>query len=75
MKTWIIILTIIYFVLRLICTGISNYIKNDSLEKTKYVILQGSTPLGYWYSILSIVKSLVLCTDVILALILLLDKV
>ena len=75
MKTWIIILTVIYFVLRLICAGIGNYIRNNSLEKTKYVILQGSTPLGYWHALLSIIKSLVLCADVILAVILLLDKV
>ena len=74
MKTWIIILTILYFALKFSCRSMSNYIKNNSEERIRYIILGGSTSLGCCYSILSIIKSLVLYVDAVLMIIFLINK-
>ena len=51
MKTWIIVLTIIYVVLRLVRTLLANYIKNDKTERLKYYFTDGETTLGLIYGI------------------------
>lgn len=68
MKTWIIILTIVYVVCKLIQTLLANYIKNDKTERVRYYFLNGATTLGVIHGIVSLLCKLVGCTDLILLL-------
>ena len=74
MKTWIIVLTIIYVVLRLVRTLLANYIKNDKTERLKYYFTDGETTLGLIYGITYLLSLFSLTADVILVFILWIDK-
>lgn len=74
MKTWIIILTIVYVVCKLIQTLLANYIKNDKTERIKYYYTEGGTRLGCVHGIFYLLGSLALAADVILIIILLIGK-
>ena len=68
MKTWIIVLSIIFVVLELVKRCLVNYIRNDKAERIKYYIHDGVTTLGVIYGIISLLCVLVGCTDLILLL-------
>lgn len=74
MKTWIIILTIVYVVCKLIQTLLANYIKNDKTERIKYYYTEGRSFLVCIHGIFYLLGSLALTADVILIFILLIDK-
>lgn len=74
MKTWIIVLAIVFVVLKLIETMIKNYIKNDSEERIKYYFSNGTSKLGIWYGLMALVTTLVGAADVILLFIFLINK-
>jgi hypothetical protein len=74
MKTWIIILTIVYVVCKLIQTLLANYIRNDKTERIKYYFTEGGTPLGCVHGLFYLISSLALTADVVLVVILLIDK-
>ena len=74
MKTWIIILTIVYVVCKLIQTLLTNYIKNDKTERIKYYYTEGRSFLVCIHGIFYLLGSLALTADVILIFILLIDK-
>lgn len=74
MKTWIIILTIVYVVCKLIQTFLANYIKNDKTERIKYYYTEGRSFLGCIHGIFYLLGSLALTADVILIFILLIGK-
>ena len=46
MKTWIIILVIVYLVLKFAQVCVANYIRNDKMESFKYYFRNGETTLG-----------------------------
>lgn len=69
MKTWLIVLTIIFIVLKLAQLGVRNYIRNDKTERVKYYFTDGGTTLGVIHSLLSIISTLVLCTNIVLLLV------
>jgi len=69
MKTWIIILAILFVVFKLIAKGTENYIRNDSFARAMYKMSQGTSTPGIIYSIFSILSVLAFCTDCILLLI------
>ena len=75
MKIWIIVLTIAFILLRIVTTGIANYIKNDPLEKLEYKVLDGASTLGIWHGFLYLLGTLVGFADAILVLITLVNKV
>ena len=52
MKTWIIILVIVYLVLKFAQVCVANYIKNDKTERLKYYFRDGATTLGAIYGLL-----------------------
>ena len=66
MKTWIIVLAIVFVVLELVKMFLANYIRNDKTERAKYYFLNGATTLGVIYGIVSLLCTLVGCTDLIL---------
>lgn len=72
MKTWIIILFSLYLVFDLVQICISNYIKNDKMERLKYQFRDGMTTLGVWHGIFWILSALDLCILAVLILIYLL---
>lgn len=74
MKIWIIALTIAFILLKIIQKGIANYIRNDKDEKLKYYFSQGTSPLGLWHGLFSILSTLVGASDIVLFIILLLNK-
>ena len=74
MKTWIIVLTIVYVVCKLIQTFLANYIRNDRTERMKYYFTEGGTPLGCFHGLFYLISSLALTADVILIIILLIGK-
>ena len=74
MKTWIIILTIVYVVCKLIQTFLANYIRNDRTERMKYYFTEGGTLLGCFHGLFYLISSLALTADVILIIILLIGK-
>ena len=74
MKIWIIVLTIAFILLKIIQKGIANYIRNDKDEKLKYYFSQGTSPLGLWHGLFSILSTLVGASDIVLFIILLLNK-
>ena len=51
MKTWIIVLAIVFVVLELVKRGLANYIRNDKTERAKYYFYDGVTTLGMIYGI------------------------
>ena len=69
MKTWIIVLSIVYVVLRLVYGGIGNFIRNDREERAKYYFANGATKLGVLYGLFKILATLVLCAAIVLAII------
>ena len=75
MKTWIIVLAIVFVVLKLVQQFIANYIRNDKTERVKYYYLDGATTLGAIYGIVSLLCAFVGCTDLILLFIYLLNLV
>jgi len=66
MKTWIIVLAIVFVVLKFIQTGLKNYIKNDREESIKYYFSQGTSKLGIIHGLFWLLSTLVGCTDAIL---------
>ena len=68
MKTWIIVLAIIFVVLELVKRCLANYIRNDKTERIKYYVYDGATTLGVIYGIVSLLCILVGCTYLILLL-------
>lgn len=74
MKIWIIVLSIVFILLRIVTTGIANYIKNDGLEKLKYKVLDGASTLGIWHGLLYLLGTLVGFADIVLILILVVEK-
>ena len=75
MKTWIIVLAIVFVVLELVKRCLANYIRNDKTERAKYYFCNGATTLGVIYGIASLLCILVGCTDLILLFIYLLNLV
>lgn len=75
MKTWIIILSIVFIILKLVKNFLANYIRNDKMERIKYQYTDGASPLGMAHGIISSLSSLILSADVILLIIFLLDKI
>ena len=75
MKTWIIVLAIVFVVLELIKRCIANYIRNDKTERIKYYFLNGATTLGVIHGIVSLLCVLVSCTDFILLFIYLMNLI
>lgn len=74
MKTWIIILTIVYVVCKLIQTLLANYIKNDKTERIKYYYTEGRSFLGCIHGIFYLLGFFALTADLILIFILLIGK-
>lgn len=74
MKIWIIVLSIVFILLRIVTTFIANYIKNDSLERTMYKVLDGASTLGIWYGFLYLLGTLVGFADIVLILIAVVEK-
>jgi len=74
MKTWIIILTIVYVVCKLIQTLLANYIRNDKTERIKYYYTEGGTPLGCFHGLFYLLSLLALTADVVLVVIFLIGK-
>lgn len=74
MKIWIIVLSIVFILLRIVTTGIANYIKNDGLEKFKYKVLDGATTLGIWHGFLYLLGTLVGFADIVLIIITIVEK-
>ena len=68
MKTWIIILIVIYLVLKLAQICIANYIRNDKTERLKYYFRDGVTVLGMVHGLLWLLGAL----DLIIASVLIL---
>ena len=68
MKTWIIVLAIVFVVLELVKMFLANYIRNDKTERAKYYFYNGVTTLGVIHGIVSLLCVLVGCTDLILLL-------
>lgn len=52
MKTWIIILVVVYLVLKFAQVCVANYIRNDKTESLKYYFHNGETTLGAVHGIL-----------------------
>ena len=75
MKTWIIVLAIVFVVLELVKRCLANYIRNDKTERIKYYIHDGVTTLGMIYGIVSLLCALAGCTDFILLFIYLLNLI
>lgn len=75
MKTWIIVLTIVFVVLKLIQTMIKNYIKNDREESIKYYFSQGTSEMGILHGIFWLLTVLVGSADAILLFIYLINKI
>ena len=75
MKTWIIVLAIVFVVLKLVQQFLANYIRNDRTESVKYYFLDGATTLGVIHGIVSLFCTLVGCADLILLFIYLLNLV
>ena len=73
MKTWIIVLAIIFVVLELVKMFLANYIRNDKTERAKYYFYDGATTLGMVHGIVFLLCVLVGCTDLILLFIYLLN--
>ena len=51
MKTWIIVLAIVFVVLELVKMFLANYIRNDKTERIKYYFYNGVTTLGVIHGI------------------------
>ena len=66
MKTWIIVLAIVFVVLKLVQQFLANYIRNDRKERIKYYYLDGATTLGVIHGIVFLLCVLVGCTDLFL---------
>jgi hypothetical protein len=75
MKTWIIVLAIVFVILKLVQQFLANYIRNDRTERVRYYYLDGATTLGVIHGIVSLLSTLVGCTDLILLFIYLLNLV
>ena len=75
MKTWIIVLTIVFVVVELVKRGLANYIRNDKTERVRYYFLNGATTLGLIHGIVSFLCVLVSCTDFILLFIYLMNLI
>jgi len=52
MKTWIIVLVVVYMVIKLAQICVENYIRNDKLERLKYHFRDGATTLGAVHGLL-----------------------
>ena len=74
MKTWIIVLTIVFIILWFAKTCIANYIRNDKTERLKYHFLDGASTLGIWHGMIYLLASLVGLTDLVLIIIVLVGK-
>ena len=74
MKTWIIALTIVFAVLKIAGMLVRNYITNDGMERAKYYFTQGASTLGCVYGLLNLLSVLAGTADIILVIILLIDK-
>ena len=57
MKTWIIVLAIVFVVLELVKRCLANYIRNDKTERIKYYIYDGVTTLGVIHGIVFLLCS------------------
>lgn len=69
MKIWIIVLSILFVVLRLVRQAFINYIKNDKTERLKYYFTDGTSLLGIWVGLITIISDLVAVADLTLLLI------
>lgn len=58
MKTWIIILVVVYLVLKFAQVCVANYIRNDKIESFKYYFRDGVTTLGAIHGILWVLSVL-----------------
>lgn len=58
MKTWIIILVVVYLVLKFAQVCVANYIRNDKIESFKYYFRDGATTLGAIHGILWVLSVL-----------------
>jgi len=74
MKIWIIVLSIIFVVSKLVQIFLENYIRNDKIERLKYYYSEGTSNLGLIYSLIYLFSTLVLSVDFILIIILLIGK-
>lgn len=74
MKTWIIILSILFIILFFIRTCVANYIKNDREERVRYYFLSGGTTLGVLHGIIYLIEKLVMFADIILIIITVVNK-
>ena len=75
MKIWIIVLAIVFVVLKLIQTGLKNYIKNDREESIKYYFSQGTSKLGIIHGIFWMLTVLVGSVDAILLFIYIINSI
>ena len=69
MKTWIIVLSILFVVFKIATTCIGNYIRNDKLEMMKYKALNGATNIGIAYALCYLFSILSFGADCILLII------
>lgn len=69
MRTWIIILVIVYLILKFAQKCVANYIRNDEIERFKYYFRGGITTLGAVHGILWLLSIVDLITAVTLILI------
>ena len=69
MKVWIIVLSVLFVVLRLVRQAFINYIKNDKMERLKYYFTDGTSLLGIWVGLITIISDLVAVADITLLLI------
>ena len=69
MKTWIIILVVLFMVLKFAQMCVANYIRNDKTERLKYHFLDGATTLGVVYGLLGLFSTIDLIASVVLILI------
>lgn len=75
MKIWICTLTIAFVILKIVEKCIINYIKNDKEECMKYYATGGTSNLGIIYGFVYMITTLVGASDIILFIILLLNKI
>ena len=75
MKTWIIVLTIVFVVLKLIQTLLKNYIQNNKMEAFKYYYSDGGSTLGFLHGLFWLLSTLVGFADAALCLIYIVDKI
>lgn len=75
MKTAILVLTIVGIFLTIVSRCFTNYIKNDKMERIKYIYSEGMSNSGIWLAIILTLRTLVFTADSILILLLFLSKI